>query len=142
MYFEDVTLGMTLELAPVVIEMDKMLAFAHEYDFIPLHTDEAYAKTTQFGGLIAPGMMSFMTVWAKYLEVELFGPALVAGKSTKVEWLKPVYPGDILTGRVTVSRLEPHGAKKGLVEVSLDAHNQDGVQVLTSATQIIIKRRP
>jgi acyl dehydratase len=47
--------------------------FARSYDNIPLHTDEEYAKTTHLGKLIAPGVMSFMSVWAKYLEVDFFG---------------------------------------------------------------------
>ena len=68
MYFEDLKLGMAVETEPTVIHKEKMMAFARTYDPIPLHTDEAYAKTTVFGGLIAPGVMSFMSVWAKYLE--------------------------------------------------------------------------
>ena len=32
-----------------------MLQFAYDYDNVPLHTDEEYAKTTHFGKLIAPG---------------------------------------------------------------------------------------
>ena len=86
MYFDDLKLGMTVETAPVVIEKEKMMAFARDYDPIPLHTDEEYAKTTPFGKLIAPGVMSFMSVWAKYLEVDFFGSELLAGKSTKIEW--------------------------------------------------------
>ena len=41
-----------------------MMAFAHDYDNIPLHADEEYAKKTPFEKLIAPGVMSFMSVWA------------------------------------------------------------------------------
>ena len=67
MYFDDIQLGMTVEIPPAVIEREKMLDFARLYDNIPLHTDEAYAKTTPFGRLIAPGVMSFMSVWAKYI---------------------------------------------------------------------------
>ncbi|WP_303805927.1 MaoC/PaaZ C-terminal domain-containing protein [Ruminococcus flavefaciens] len=77
-------LGMTVNVAPAVIDKDKMLEFAKEYDDVPLHTDEEYAKTTPFGKLIAPGVMSFMAVWAKYLEVDFFGDELLAGKSTKI----------------------------------------------------------
>ena len=73
MYFEDLKLGMWVEIAPAVIEKQKMLDFACTYDPIPLHTDETYAKTTPFGQLIAPGVMSFMSVWAKYLEADFFG---------------------------------------------------------------------
>ena len=35
---------MTVEIAPAVIEKQKMLDFAHTYDNIPLHTDEEYAN--------------------------------------------------------------------------------------------------
>ena len=99
MYFDDLKIGMTVDTAPTVIEKDKMVAFALDYDNIPLHTDEEYAKTTPFGKLIAPGVMSFMSVWAKYLEVDFFGDALLAGKSTKIEWHKPVFADDVLTGK-------------------------------------------
>ena len=141
MYFDDMQIGMTIETAPAVIEKDKMLAFARDYDFIPLHTDEEYAKRTPFGGLIAPGVMSFMSVWAKYLEVDFFGAELLAGKSTKIEWLKPVYPGDALTGKVTVTKLTRRNAKNGIVELTVEAYNQDGQLVLTDVTEAIVKCR-
>ena len=139
MYFEELKIGMTRQLTPVVIEKEKMLAFAKDYDPIPLHTDEAYAKTTPFGGLIAPGVMSFMSVWAKYLEVDFFGEALLAGKSTKIEWCKPVYADDVLTGTVTITRLERRNAKNGIVELSLEAYNQKGDLVLTNITEAVVK---
>ena len=73
MYFDDIKIGMAVDISPAVIEKEKMLDFARTYDNIPLHTDEEYAKSTHFGKLIAPGVMSFMAVWAKYLEVDFFG---------------------------------------------------------------------
>ena len=96
MYFDELRLGMSVEIAPALIKKEKMLAFARDYDNIPLHTDEEYARKTPFGALIAPGVMSFMSVWAKYLEVNFFGDSLLAGKSTKIEWLKPVFANDVL----------------------------------------------
>ena len=139
MYFDDIKLGMTVEIAPAVIEKQKMLDFAYTYDNIPLHTDEEYAKKTPFGKLIAPGVMSFMSVWAKYLEVDFFGEDLLAGKSTKIEWLKPVYAEDILTGKATITRLEKRSTKNGLVEVTIEAYNQNGELVLTDVTEAIVK---
>ena len=139
MYFEDIKLGMTVRTGPAVIEKEKMLEFARLYDNIPLHTDEAYAKTTVFGALIAPGVMSFMSVWAKYLEVDFFGKELLAGKSTKIEWHKPVYAQDELTGTATVTRLEKRNPKNGLVEISISAYNQKGELVLTDVTEAIVK---
>ena len=139
MYFDDLKLGMTVETAPVVIEKEKMMAFARDYDPIGLHTDEAYAKTTSFGDLIAPGVMSFMSVWAKYLEVDFFGRELLAGKSTKIEWLKPVYAGDTLRGKVTITNLLKRSARNGLAEVSVFVYNQKDELVLTDVTEAIVK---
>lgn len=139
MYFDDLKIGMTVQIPYAVIEKEKMLAFAHDYDNIPLHTDEKYAKSTIFGGIIAPGVMSFMSVWAKYLEVDFFGKELLAGKSTKIEWLAPVFPDDVLTGKATVTNLTKRNEKNGIVEITIDAYNQKGELVLTDVTEAIVK---
>lgn len=142
MYFDDIEIGMTIDIAPAVIEREKMLDFARLYDPIPLHMDEEYAKSTHFGKLIAPGVMSFMSVWAKYLEVDFFGEELPAGKSTTIEWCKPVFAEDVLTGKATITRKERRNAKNGLVEVSITAWNQHGEVVLTDITEAVVKCRP
>ena len=142
MYFEEFILGSKTTIEPAVIGRDDMIAFAKKYDNLPLHTDEEYAKTTIFGQLIAPGVMSFMSVWAKYLENDLAGNELLAGKSTKIEWHKPVFANDVLTSTCTVSKLEKRNAKNGLVELTFEVFNQNGELVLTDATEMIIKCKP
>lgn len=142
MYFDELQLGMTVKTAPAAIEKDKMLAFAREYDNIPLHTDEDYAKNTPFGQLIAPGVMSFMTVWAKYLEVDFFGTELIAGRSTKIEWLKPVYAEDILHGTARITNLVRRSERNGLAEITIEVYNQHGEMVLKDITEAIVKCKP
>ena len=133
---------MTVETAPVVIQKEKMMAFARDYDPALLHTDEEYAKTTPFKQIIAPGVMSFMSVWAKYLEIDFFGTELLAGKSTKIEWLKPVFAEDVLIGKVTITQTVKRSPKNGLVEISMDVCNQNGDVVLKNTTEAIVKCRP
>ena len=140
MYFNDLKLGMTAEIAPAVIEKQKMLDFALTYDNIPLHTDEEYAKASPFGQLIAPGVMSFMSVWAKYLEVDFVGKELLAGKSTRIVWHKPVYAEDVLHGKAVITNLVQRSTKNGLVEITIEAYNQNGVHVLSNVTEAIVKR--
>lgn len=142
MYFDEIKIGMTVDIAPAVIEKKKMIDFARDYDNIPLHTDEEYAKSTPFGKLIAPGVMSFMSVWAKYLEVDFFGEELLAGKSTKIEWIKPVFADDVLTGKATVTNAVKRNARNGLVEVTIEARNQNGELVLTDVTEAVVKCKP
>ena len=141
MFFDDLEIGMTVDIDASVIEKEKMMDFARLYDNIPLHTDEEYAKSTPFGRLIAPGVMSFMSVWAKYLEKDFFKEELLAGKSTKIEWLKPVFANDVLVGKAIITRLEKRNEKNGLVEVSIVAYNQHGELVLKDVTEAIVKCR-
>ena len=142
MYFDDMETGVTVEIDPTVIEKQKMLDFAFLYDNIPLHTDEKYAKESPFGALIAPGVMSFMSVWAKYLEKDFFGEELIAGKSTKIEWIKPVYAEDVLSGKAVISKLIKRIERNGLAEITIEAYNQHGELVLTDVTEASVRCRP
>lgn len=141
MYFDELKEGMSIDIAPAIIEKEKMLDFARLYDNIPLHTDEEYASRTPFKKIIAPGVMSFMSVWAKFLELNVFGEELLAGKSTKIEWHKPVYADDVLTGKGVVSKLTERNARNGIVEVTIYAYNQNGELVLTNVTEAIVKKK-
>ena len=141
MFLEDFKINETFEIPPAYIDKQEMLDFAERYDNIPLHTDEEYAKSTRFGALIAPGVMSFMAVWAKYLEVDLYGEELVAGKSTRIEWHKPVYAGDVLTGKGTVSKVTVRNEKNGIAELTIQVYNQNGELVLTNVTEAVVKRK-
>ena len=138
MYFDDLKIGMTVDIPPAVIQKEKMISFAKDYDNIPLQTDEEYAKTTPFGKLIAPGVMSFMSVWVKYLEVDFFGKELLAGKSTKIEWIRPVYADDVLSSKATITNMIRRSPKNGLVEISIEAFNQNGELVLKDVTEAIV----
>ena len=142
MYFDEFEIGLTADIEPVTIEKDKMIAFAKEYDNIPLHTDEEYAKTTPFGQLIAPGVMSFMAVWANYLKIDFFADELIAGKSTKMEWFKPVFAGDVLTGKATITNVVERNARNGMVELTIDIYNQYGDLVISDVTESVVKRKP
>ena len=141
MYFDDLKVGMAVQIAPAVIEKEKMIDFARNYDPIRLHTDEAYAAASSFGALIAPGVMSFMSVWAKYLDQDFFGTELLAGKSTKIEWHKPVYAQDVLHGHAEITRLEKRSRRNGIVEITIKAYNQNNVLVLSDVTEAIVKCR-
>ena len=139
MYFEEMKKGMSVDIPTAIIEKEKMIEFAKDYDNIPLHTDEEYAKSTPFGAIIAPGVMSFMSLWVKYLEVDFVKSELIAGKSTKIEWLKPVYAGDVLHGTATITNLVKRNEKNGLVEITINAYNQNDDLVLKNVTETVVK---
>lgn len=141
MYLDDFALNMEFPLPPVAIKKERMIEFAKTYDPFPLHYDEEYAQNTRFGQLIAPGVMSFMSVWAEFMKAGILGAELVAGKSTHIEWFRPVYDGDILTGTARITGISRRNAHNGLLEITIDIRNQKGELVLTDVTESVMSYR-
>lgn len=142
MYLEDWKLHTRIPLPPVSINKEQMFAFARQYDPLPMHLDEEYAQNTRFGGLIVPGMMSFLTVWVEFARQNLFGEALIAGKNMSVEWHLPVYVEDVLTGTAEVTNVEKRNAYNGIVEVTVEVVNQNGEQVFTGKSESVVRCKP
>lgn len=132
---------MEMELPEVVIDRERMMDFARLYDPLPLHLDEEYAKNTRFGGMIAPGVMSFMSVWAEFVKMGVFGDQLIAGKSTKIEWFRPVRAGDVLRGRIHISNIIKRNSHNGIAETTLVVRNQNGEEVLSNVTESVVAYR-
>ena len=141
MYFNDLKIGLSIDIESVEIKEDEMLDFSYKYDNVPLHTDKEYALTTPFKRLIAPGVMSFMVVWNKYLEHDFFGSELLAGKSTKIEWFKPVFAKDFLHAKATITNLIKRNEKNEIAELTFEVYNQNDELVLTNITEAIVKIR-
>jgi len=47
----------------------------------------------------------------------------------------------LIKSGIDVSALTPRNEKNGIVELTIDVYNQDGVLVLTDVTEMIVKRR-
>ena len=141
MLLDEIKIGEKIEIAPTVVEEEEMLAFSRRFNNIPVHTDKDYAKNTKFGKPIASGMMSFLVVWANYIQLDFGGEQLIAGKSSKIDWFKPVFAGDVLTGTAEVTAITPRNDYNGVLEVTIDVFNQSGELVLKNVTESIVKRK-
>lgn len=141
MYLDDLKLNTEIDIPEVTITKERMMDFARIYDPLPLHCDEEYAKSTRFGQLVAPGVMTFMSVWAEFVRVDIFGDEVIAGKSTKIEWFKPVFAGDTLKGCARISNITRRNAHNGIAEITIDVHNQNGELVLSDVTEYVVKYR-
>ncbi len=113
--FDHIEEGLVLELGSHTFTAEEIVAFAEKYDPQPFHLDSEAAKSSVFGGLCASGWHS-LAVWmklnikngCKLLEVNsgYDGPPPEFGLSpgTKnIKWFKPVFAGDTITYRTTVS---------------------------------------
>jgi acyl dehydratase len=144
-YFEDFTPGQVFELGRRPITRDEIVAFAREFDPQPFHLDEAAARHTIFGGLIASGWhTAAITMRLLYDGLVHDTASLGSPGVDELRWLKPVRPGDVLSARLTVLECVPSRSKpdRGLVRSILELVNQHGEIVVSSKGMSLFGRRP
>ena len=80
-------------------------------DYHPLHTDEGFAKKSQFGGRIAHGMLT-LTVMSGLMHAAGIASAQSMAFLSLTNWnfRAPVYLGDTITIKISVA--DKHESKK------------------------------
>jgi 3-hydroxybutyryl-CoA dehydratase len=104
LYFDELSLGQSAEVSHVVGAADIEAFAAVSGDHNPVHMDEAFAKSTPFGGRIAHGMLSAAYISA-VLGNDLPGPGAIY-LSQSLRFRRPVKIGDPVVARVTVKALD------------------------------------
>jgi 3-hydroxybutyryl-CoA dehydratase len=135
LYFDELSVGQRAEITRVVGAAD-IEAFADvSGDTNPVHLDEAYARTTTFGGRIAHGMLAAAFISA-VLGTRLPGPGAIY-LSQSLRFRRPVKIGDPVTAIVTVKALD---AAKG--HATLETICQvNGKTVVDGEALIMVPRR-
>jgi len=132
-YWEDFHIGETRVLGSVTPTREETLDFARQFDPQPFHLDDEAAAGSMFGRLSASGWHT--CAMAMRLMVDGFlneTASLGSPGMDNIKWLKPVYPGDTLTLKLTVVESRPMKSRPdvGLVRSVTALFNQDGDQVL------------
>ncbi len=145
LHFEDFPVGRVRELGPTVpLTREQIVDFAREYDPQRFHVDEAAARGSAFGGLVASGWQTCGLAMRLYVD-EVLSRAASQGSPgvEKVRWVKPVRPGDTLRLRVEVLEARPSASKPqiGLVRSRWEMRNQAGEPVMEMEGWGIFRRR-
>lgn len=127
-----VKVGDTASLTRQVTDAD-IRAFAElSGDHNPIHLDDGYAATTRFGQRIAHGMFGASLISA-VIGNDLPGMgSIYLGQTLK--FLAPVYLGDTVTARVTVTKIRDD---KPIVTLECVCENQRG-ETLTTGEAIVL----
>jgi len=130
--FSDLELGMTFEESFSVERESSFLFSKISKDYNPIHTDEEYAKTSRFGKMIAPGMLTASFI-SGVLGSRFPGNGTVY-LSQNLVFKGPVFYGDTVT--VAVRVIEKDDVKR---RVSLETvcANQEGKLVLAGVAVVI-----
>lgn len=136
LFFEDLEVGQSAQTARTVEATDIEAFAAVSGDDNPLHLDEAYAKTTTFGGRIAHGMLCGAYISA-ILGTQLPGPGAVY-VSQSIRFRRPVRIGDHVVSRVRVTALD---ARKSLATLATVCE-VNGKTVVDGEAVVMVARRP
>lgn len=147
-YFEDISLGDKRRAeATYTVTRDEIIDFGRRYDPQPFHVDEAAAKRSLYGGLIASGWhtsaMCMRLAVDEFLGTGETG-SLGSPGVDEIRWLAPVRPGDVLSLESEVVEKAPSRSKpdRGVIKLRHLVRNQRGEEVMTMIGIGIFLRRP
>jgi acyl dehydratase len=145
LYFEDLAVGRMFEhpWTRTVTEMDNVLFSTLTMNVQPLHLDEHFAATTEFGQRIVNSLFTLGLMIGMTVNDTTLGTTIGNLGMTEVKFPKPVFHGDTLRARTTiVSRRESRSRPDaGIVEFQHEALNQRAEIVASCLRQALMRRR-
>ncbi|MFB2549943.1 MaoC/PaaZ C-terminal domain-containing protein [Ensifer soli] len=142
-YFEDYAIGDSREtFGRTITETDFVVHAGHTGDFFPHHMDAEFMKTTPFGQRIAHGTMVFSI--GVGLTASVVNPVAFSYGYDRMRFVRPVFIGDTIRTRVTITAKEddPKRAGFGRVIERTEVINQAGAVVLAADHIYVVERRP
>jgi acyl dehydratase len=126
------------------MEAPEIKAFATQFDPQPFHLDEAAAKESMFGGLVASGWHTAAVSMRLMVDGGLPIGGGFIGTRADMRWRSPVRAGDELHVESEILEVTPSRSKgdRGTVRIACRTQNQRGEAVWTGEMQVIVFRRP
>lgn len=142
-YFEAYEIGETRETSGrTITETDFVVHAGHTGDFFPHHMDAELMKDSPFGQRIAHGTMTFAIGIG--LTAHEINPAAFTYGFERLRFPKPVFIGDTIRTRITVSAKEPDPKRPahGRVVETCNVLNQRGEVVMACEHILLVQMRP
>jgi acyl dehydratase len=142
-YLDDLTVGQRFVSGSHTMDAAEIQQFATRYDPQPFHMDDAAARGTLFGGLVASGWHTAGTTMRLIVSGGLPIAGGIIGTGGELLWTKPVRPGDTLHVECEVLEITPSRSKpdRGTVVVRCVTLNQDGAMVQSFTPKLVVPRR-
>ena len=142
-HFEDYVVGEVRKTSGrTITETDFVVHAGHTGDFFPHHMDAEYMKTTPFGQRIAHGTLVFSVGIG--LTASIVNPVAFSYGYDRLRFIKPVFIGDTIRTRTTITAKEddPKRPGSGRVIERCEVINQRGEVVARCKRTALMQRRP
>jgi acyl dehydratase len=144
-YLEDFTVGQNFGSGRLVVDEERIKAFAAEFDPQPFHLDEKAARNSIFEGLAASGWHTAAATMRLLVESEIKPAGGIVGAGfDEFRWPRPVRPGDELRLESEVLDVRPSKSRpqQGWIKVRTTTLNQNGDAVQVLIANLAVPRRP
>jgi acyl dehydratase len=143
-HFEDLPVGYTWRVGSHVMQLDEMVELATRWDPQPFHIDEAAARASPFGGIVASSLHLFAICTRLFFDQpDRIATVAMLGKD-RLRLPNPARPGDTLVyDTICIACREPsRRTDVGIVTLADVLANQRGEPVLTQEVTLMVARRP
>lgn len=143
-FFEHYPHGAVFDLGSFSMTEQEIIDFARQFDPQDMHVDPAIAAGGPFGRVIASGWQTIGLMMRLFVMHFLPKNGLASPGIDQVRWTRPVFPGDVLSVRVTIieARVSKSRPDRGLTRNLIEVTNQNGETVLTMQPMNFIRCRP
>lgn len=144
LYFDDIEPGYKSHVGDYVVTAEEIIEIARRWDPQPFHVDEAAAKASVFGGLVASSLHIFAICTRLFFDhADQIQVAAMLSKD-KIRLPNPVRPGDKLSYTTECIERKPSTSKpgRGVIVLSDVVSNQKGEVVLTQEVTLMVAARP
>ena len=142
LHFEDFSAGQVIDLGTYAVTAEEIREFANEFDPQRFHLDEEAAEASLLGGLAASGW-HVCAMFMRLLAVGWLNKTRSMGSNgvPEVKWLKPVYAGETLSGRVTIltKRISAKRPEMGIFQCLFELFGKSG-EKKTEMTAVVFMR--
>ena len=144
-YWEDFTVGMTMEFGGYEVTEKEVIEFATAFDPQPFHIDKEAAKEHYFGGIIASGWHTGSMCMRMMVDNYLVDSASMGSPGIdQLRWKQPVRPGEVLhvVAEVLDRSLPKSRPELGFVKFSHTVLNKKGEVKMTMISSGMFLRNP
>jgi acyl dehydratase len=144
LYLDDLHLGQRFTSGAHGLDVGQIIAFASQFDPQPFHLDEAAAKGSLFGGLVASGWHTAAITMRLLVQSGLPIAGGLVGASGEISWPQATRPDDVLQVESEVLEITPSRSRpdRGKVKVRSETRNQRGEVVQILVSMLVVPRRP
>lgn len=145
LWFDELPVGLVIESPGRTVTEADIVGFAGlSGDFVPLHTDEEFAKRTAFRGRIAHGMLVQAIATGLGTRTGVFEGTIGALSAMTIRWKAPVYPGDTVRLVLEVIGVDPEPSRRsGRVTFGARVLNQEQKVVMEGEWEtLMLRERP